>query len=144
MSPDRTDGGDLRLQLANRLPEIHRVAKAVDAFCRDKGLPAKDAHDFTLILDEVITNIISYALDKTRDHTITVDLALTDGRLVAEVTDPGIPFDPLQVPEPDLDADLEDRPIGGLGIHFLRTLMDEAHYRRDGSLNRLRFGRRTR
>ncbi len=63
---------------------------------------------------------------------------------MAEISDDGVAFDPLKVPPPDLTADLESRPIGGLGVHFVKTLMDEVAYRREGDRNvltmRKRFG----
>ena len=56
----------------------------------------------------------------------------------AEVVDDGRPFDPLSdAPEPDLDAEVEDRPIGGLGTHFVKTFMDEVAYEHDGGYNRI-------
>ena len=55
--------------------------------------------------------------------------------VVAVVSDDGIAFDPLEVPPPDLESSLEDRPVGGLGVHFMLTLMDEVTYRREGDRN---------
>jgi serine/threonine-protein kinase RsbW len=62
--------------------------------------------------------------------------------VMAEVFDDGIAFDPLKVPPPDLTADLGSRPIGGLGVHFVKTLMDEVAYRRDGNRNVLTMRKR--
>ena len=65
-------------------------------------------------------------------------MELADGRLFAELCDDAAPFDPLTQAQPAvLEGPLDERPIGGLGLHFVRTLMDEVSYRRDGALNRL-------
>ena len=69
-------------------------------------------------------------------------LSVGDGVVMAEISDDGRAFDPLQVPPPDLDADLELRPIGGLGVHFMKTLMDEVAYRREGGRNILTMRKR--
>ena len=64
-------------------------------------------------------------------------MAQKDGTLSMEIADNGIAFDPLQLPAPDLHAEIDDRPIGGLGIFLVRELMDSVTYRRDGDWNRL-------
>ena len=84
-----------------------------------------------------MTNVIAYAYDDKADHRITLRLSLRTGELAAEVEDDGRPFNPLDAPPPDLTQPLEDRPIGGLGVHFLRTLMDGVEYRREQGRNRL-------
>ena len=97
-----------------------------------------------LAFDELVTNCIKYAYDDTHDHTIVFVLAFDDHNLNIDVIDDGRPFDPLSAPEPDLSLQLEDRPVGGLGIHLLRKLADNIVYqRRDGS-NRLRITKRIR
>ena len=60
-----------------------------------------------------------------------------------EISDDGQPFNPLKdAPKPDLEAALEDRPIGGLGIHLVLTMMDEMHYRRENERNHLTLVKR--
>ncbi len=71
-----------------------------------------------------------------------VSLALDDGELALCLEDDGPAFDPLAAPMPDLDAPIEDRPIGGLGIHLLREMMDELEYTRLDSRNRLTLRKR--
>jgi len=68
---------------------------------------------------------------------IEVVLSLNAGELTIDFSDDGRPFDPLIAAPPDLDQPLADRPVGGLGLHILRSLVDHARYRRDGDRNRL-------
>ena len=69
-------------------------------------------------------------------------LSLEGDLIEAEVVDDAKAFDPLEAPDPDITADLEDRPIGGLGVFFVKTLMDEVRYRREDGRNHLYFCKR--
>lgn len=132
----------LDMRLASELPEIHRLAEAIEAFCETNGISAKVAHHFNLALDEILTNIISYAFEPNGLKEIDVTLEFDKGSLSGGVTDSGRPFDPLGIPAPDLGADLSDRPIGGLGVHFVKTLMDQVEYRRADDRNHLAFSKK--
>ncbi len=127
----------LEVRLHNRLSELERVGEAVESFGEAHRLPGKVVQALALCVDEVVTNVISYAYDDQADHQITLRLSLGTGELAAEVEDDGKPFNPLDAPPPDLTQSLEDRPIGGLGVHFLRTLMDGVEYRREQGKNLL-------
>src|SRR5690606_12668811 len=94
-------------------------------------------------LDELLTNTISYGFADGRLHEILVELAFEDGVLTVELRDDGIPFDPLDIPTPDLSDDLDGRGIGGLGMHFVREVMDEITYRRANGWNVLTLTKRT-
>jgi serine/threonine-protein kinase RsbW/sigma-B regulation protein RsbU (phosphoserine phosphatase) len=92
--------------------------------------------------DEVLNNIISYGYRDGAAHEIRLSMALEDGAVVAEVEDDGLPYDPLGAPVPALSGGISERPVGGLGIHFVRTLNDEVAYERRGNTNRLSFSKR--
>jgi len=87
-----------------------------------------------LSLDELLTNIISYGYNDNDSHLITVDLWLEgedDSKFVIiRLVDDGVKFNPLEKKEVDLDLPLEEKQIGGLGIHLVKKLMDELHYER--------------
>lgn len=136
-------GHSMKLRLSNRLDEIPRLAEAVDGFFQANGLPADLAFTFNLALDEVVTNVISYAYDDGAEHQIEVRLGVEpDGGISAAVIDDGVAYDPLSRPEPDTESPLEERPVGGLGVHLVRSLMDRIEYRREGGRNRLEFSKR--
>jgi serine/threonine-protein kinase RsbW len=90
-----------------------------------------------VVLDETVSNSIRHGAARE----IRVRLALDGGRLVLEVEDDGVAFDPRTAPAPDLDAPAEDRRPGGLGVPLCRALMERIEYERDGALNRLRLSR---
>jgi anti-sigma regulatory factor (Ser/Thr protein kinase) len=132
----------VEISLKNELPEIHRLADEVEAFFSAHAVPMKLVYNFNLALDEIITNIVSYGYEDGGEHRIIVRLAV-DGSLVeAEVIDDAKAFDPLSAKEPDILAELDDRPIGGLGMFFVKTLMDEVRYKREGDRNHLFLSKR--
>jgi serine/threonine-protein kinase RsbW len=130
------------IRIASRIEEIAVVASQVEAFGRDNGLPQSAVNDLNVALDEVINNVISYGYTDTADHTIEVALSYDGKDLTAVVTDDGMPFDPLQAPAPKLGAGLKTRRIGGLGIHFVRNLMDQCIYSRSNGRNELTLRKR--
>ncbi len=144
-------GEFLSLTVANDLADIPRVATEVEAFCLGHGISHRDLNRFNLALEEVLTNVISYGFPAGGRHDIEVRIAWrpydpNEGALRATVSDDGVPFDPLAAEPPDLGRPVEQRKVGGLGIHLLRALADAIDYRRDGGRNvltfRLRVGER--
>src|SRR5690606_17900085 len=104
-------------------------------FLRSNGVPERAIGHLALALDEAMTNTIAYAWPEGGDHELRLDMDVAGGTVVAVVSDDGIAFDPLEVPPPDLESSLEDRPVGGLGVHFMKTLMDAVAYRREADRN---------
>jgi phosphoserine phosphatase RsbU/P len=132
----------LELTLANRLSEVERLISALEQFGQVHRMADSDVQAVTLALDEVITNTISYGYDDEGAHEIRVRLTLANGGLSAEVEDDGKPFNPLTAPQPDLTGPVEARPVGGLGVHLVRSVMNHVDYRRESGKNRLLMSRR--
>lgn len=121
--------------IPSRLEEIGRLADLVDAALADRP---ELAFSGNLCLEELITNTIVHGLGGAPDHFIEVRLSCDDTWLTLSVRDDAPPFDPfVEAPAPDLDADLDARPIGGLGVHLIRSLMDEVSTTHDGNGNRV-------
>ncbi|MBM4122674.1 MAG: DUF3365 domain-containing protein [Nitrospira sp.] len=129
--------GALRLVLRNRLSELSRLGEAIEQFAERHGLPQQVVYAVNLALEELVTNIISYGYADAAEHHIVLWLSFRNGQLRAEIEDDGRPFNPLEAPKPDLSQPLDERPIGGLGIHLLTTMMDGVEYRRQEGKNRL-------
>ena len=136
-----TAGNSLELAVRNDQREVDRVTEAVERFLAGHGAADPVIFKVKLCLDELLTNIISYGFVNAGEHTIRLRLVVTDGALDIELEDDARPFNPLDAPPPDLDADVETREVGGLGIHFVRETMDRVAYRRDGDRNRLTMRR---
>jgi serine/threonine-protein kinase RsbW len=133
---------ELVLSLKNDPAETERLTARVTEFGARHALPDRIVSHVNLALDEAITNIVFYAYDDADDHEIGVRISLAQGMLTAELVDDGRAFDPLQVVAPDLAAPLEERAVGGLGVHLMRHLVDDIQYRRDGGRNHLIFTKR--
>ncbi|KHK02749.1 ATP-binding protein [Desulfovibrio sp. TomC] len=125
------------LRITNRLLELDRVADAVEAFGEAHGLPAKLRYQIRLVLDELLTNTISYGYPDDGEHAISVTMSQDGQRLRFLLEDDARPFDPLTAKAPDIAAAADDRAIGGLGIHLVRAIMDRVAYEHVGGLNRL-------
>jgi len=130
---------ELIITLKNLNAEIDRVNELVGKFAEKNGISDKATFDLHLILEEFLTNIIKYGYGDKAEHTITVKIALTDGAISASIEDDGIPFNPLDAPEPDVHESLETRRIGGLGIFLVRKLTDVIAYERKDDKNIISF-----
>jgi len=127
----------LAISIANRAGELARVADLLDRFGAEHGLDSEVVADMQIALDEVLTNIGKYAHADNAAQQIDICLTVRENVLEAVIEDGGAPFDPLQVASPDLGAPLQQRRVGGIGIHFVRNLLDEVSYERTGDRNRL-------
>ena len=100
---------------------VTRAAEAAD-------LDARAVYAVQVAVDEACSNIIEHAYGGEGHGDVECTCRIHDDGLTVVLRDHGQPFDPTGVPEPDLQADLEDRSLGGLGLYFVRKLMDEVHF----------------
>ena len=118
------------------------VTRAFDAFSASQGIAAPSAQAVLVALDEVLSNTVRSGFSEDRSGHIDVRFEIEGGILDILVVDDGRAFDPLSRAEPDTKATLETRPVGGLGIHLVRQLMDSVEYERRDGENRLRLRKR--
>jgi anti-sigma regulatory factor (Ser/Thr protein kinase) len=135
--------GQLELTLPNQKSEVVRLQDQLEAFARRHGLGARVLHEAQLALEEHLTNIISYGYDDKLEHQIKVRVQLSPSELRIEVEDDGRAFNPLEQPMPDMSKPIEERSIGGLGIHMMRESLDKIEYRRADGKNILGMIKRT-
>ena len=128
----------LEIDVAGNPSAIAAAKDAVEARCARRGLPRHIAPRLSLALDELLANILSHGGGELKAvPDIRLRLWLENGQLVTALSDSGPPFNPLDAPPPALDLDLDDKPIGGLGIHLVRQLIDDIQYRREDGYNRV-------
>lgn len=129
-------------RLRNDLAELRRLGGWLEEFSTQAGFPPafRSALDHALV--EWVTNVISYAYADAGEHWITIRLEGEAGRARMEVADDGREFNPLERPPVDTSLPLEARPIGGLGIHMIRQMMDAVEYRRENGRNILTMTKR--
>jgi phosphoserine phosphatase RsbU/P len=135
----------IRWPLERRLEQIFRVGQSprdlpgvldgVEQFCHARGLARETALEVRLVSEEVLTNFVKYADGVREQRVVELRLAVSSEAVRMEFRDAGPPFNPLDVPPPDLKSRLDERVIGGLGVHLVKSLVDDATYSRDGNAN---------
>ena len=117
--------------------ELVNIVTFVEEIGNREDWPYELVFRVNLVLEELGLNIIDYSHDEGI-HEFDICLTSEEDAITIEVVDDGKPFDPLNdAPQPDLASDLEDRRVGGLGLHLVRTTMDDMSYRRDQGKNHL-------
>ena len=132
--PD-TDGATLCLTLVNDLRQVSLLSGFVDRIRKENDLAPALAARIHLALEEAVCNVIMYAYPEGTAGTLDLDAVREGNRLQFTLSDRGKAFDPTAVPEADLTTRVEDRPIGGLGIHLVRSIMDSIRYKRLDGMN---------
>ena len=127
--------GSISIRIAADVREIERLNRLVRQFGELHDVPSRTLYAVNLALDELVTNVVLYGYENAEGQEVRIQISVAGSELEASVADNGRQFDPLQVNPPDLNAPLEDRQLGGLGIHLVRSLMDKVTYRREGEQN---------
>ena len=125
------------LHVVNTVEAIPPASEAAEAWLAERQVAPNVVFLVILAIEELVTNCIKYGYDDADAHTIDIELSVDASKLTMVVADDGHPFDPLAATPPDLSLAIEDRPIGGLGIHMLRELTDEMTYERRDGANRV-------
>lgn len=128
---------ELQLELSNDLGELARVNELASPFLERHGISGKSLYVTLLALEETLSNVIRHGYVDVGRHQISVRLRIADGRVELLVDDDGREFDPLSAPKVDLEAPLDQRQAGGLGIHLLRSLASDVRYQRTNGRNHL-------
>lgn len=128
---------DLHFTLRNQRSEIARMFTLLEGFCQSHGISEDDMFNVRLVLDEAVINVIVHGYEDTREHQINVALALDGSRLAIHIDDDGVAYNPLDAPPPRFDLPIEQRRIGGLGVHIMKTLAKSVEYSRDNERNNL-------
>ena len=128
---------ELHLKVETKQDELDRVSTAIEDFGLQADWPMDLVFKVNLALEEVVINVMNYGHDDGL-HEIEISLFSDENALTIEIVDDGRPFDPLHdAPRPNVTGELEDRNIGGLGIHLVRKIMDDVRYRREQGKNHL-------
>lgn len=135
--PKETAEGTLSVLLRNDLSELQRLNQIVAQFVERHRLASELVFRVTLVLEEIITNVILYGYEDGLEQEISVRLSWKAPYMKLEVEDDGRPFNPLEAPPPDKRKPLAERQVGGLGIHLVREMMDEVEYWRENDKNLL-------
>ncbi len=124
----------VELAFEAELENLEQVQSQVERFSETQQLSAKASYALSLCLEELLTNVVMHGQSIDQDGTrICLTLTQVENEVRITIEDNGQPYDPTATPEPDVDALLDDRPIGGLGVHLVRELAHRFDYcHRDG------------
>ena len=131
------------IRISNQLAEVGKVVDMVSAFCGRHALSERVRHDMSVAVDEIVSNIIRHSYQDGASHGITVRLRLDPGELHAEIVDDGAAFDPVAHDAPKPTGSVTESVLGGLGLHLVKSLMDNVSYFRFGNSNHLTLIKRT-
>ena len=135
----------IRLIVPGEHARVEDLNTSLEAVLARHGIDAGVRGDVRLIVEELASNAIEYGGKDGVDvgqHELSVNIGITGDLLSLQFRDQGAPFDPLSTPAPDLDADILDRPIGGLGLYLIRQIAESMHYERIDDCNLLRVSLR--
>jgi anti-sigma regulatory factor (Ser/Thr protein kinase) len=127
-----------KLVIENSKQELEQVQSFIGALALEWSIKPEITFSLNLILEEYISNLVNYGYHDKNDHEISIEISREEARLKLVVIDDAGPFNILETPEnEDLDKPVEERKIGGLGIHFIRSLADHLEYKSDNGRNKL-------
>jgi len=107
----------------------------VRKIAQDAGFESFAVYSIEMAVDEACSNIIEHAYEGEGKGNIRCTCAVTEEALKVTIRDRGKPFDPSQIPPPNLSKNIDDRQAHGLGLHFIRKWMDEVQFRSRGAEN---------
>ena len=120
------------------------LAETIEQFAASHSIEGEIPFRLNLVLDELVTNSVNYALPELAEPLLRVRLTRTPHGVTAQLEDNGAAFDPFQdAPKPDTSQGLDERPIGGLGVFFVTQFADSASYEREGDVNRITLRMKT-
>jgi anti-sigma regulatory factor (Ser/Thr protein kinase) len=125
------------LVIENRFSELGRVEAWLAGLVDRWEIPPETAFAVDLVINEAVTNVISYAFPDAGTHPVILSLTDTPEEVVVEILDGGVPFDPFAAPEMAMSRDLDTAEIGGRGIRLIKSFADRHNYRRVADGNRL-------
>ena len=123
------------IKVPARLDNLYQLLEFVASCAKQQGAGEERVREIDLVMEELLVNIFNYAYPEGAGE-VEIACRIDDaGMLLVEIADGGVPFDILSKGDPDREADIEERPIGGLGIFFVRQLVQDIQYRREGGRN---------
>ena len=132
-NPSPSSGSERHLVLHNQIKEIPQLADFMRTIAAETGMDKSLAMSLNLALEEAVSNVVLYAYPDGSNGLVDIEAILWKDHIDFIISDNGVPFDPTAVGTPDLTLDVKERPIGGLGIYLVKSIMDSVAYsRREG------------
>lgn len=127
-----------KLIISNKIDQLEGLQQFLEQLGAEWQLDPGIVFEMNLVLEEYISNLICYGYSDKDDHEISIGISNEKERLLIVVIDDGTTFNILKVPDNiDIEKPLEDRRIGGLGIHLIKSLTESLDYKSEGGRNTL-------
>jgi sigma-B regulation protein RsbU (phosphoserine phosphatase) len=133
--PDAGRGKCLDTLITNDLGKMPGFMDAFEVFAEQAGLSLTVQSQVSMVFDELLNNTISYGYQDDDEHTIDIKVDVYPSYLSVVIRDDGVPFNPFSLEDPDTTLSIEEREIGGLGVHLVRNVMDDVSYERKVNQN---------
>jgi anti-sigma regulatory factor (Ser/Thr protein kinase) len=129
----------LRCTYPGDLTQLQPLANRIDVALAPYGLPESVTFGVQMAFDEIFSNAVKYAGNESCSAQFAVAIFLSANSVILEMEYDGVAFNVLEVPPPVLDLPLQQRPVGGLGLHLVRQWVDEVEYQHENGRNTLRL-----
>jgi anti-sigma regulatory factor (Ser/Thr protein kinase) len=129
-------------EIRNSLDELEPLVRGISDWCQQRSFSQETIYEVSLIVDEVVSNIIRHGFKDGGEHRIQISVWTEGDDMAMAVRDEGVAFDPLLMPAPDLTRPMDERKPGGLGIFMVKQLTQEILYRREDGRNVLLLKKR--
>jgi PAS domain S-box-containing protein len=116
--------------IKNTIKDIQIAIQSFESFAEQVKLPMAISMKINIVFDELLANIVNYAFKDSNEHQIEIEFKISNNKLIIIISDDGIPFNPFQKDAPNTTLSIDEREIGGLGIHIVKNLVDEYDYQR--------------
>ncbi len=117
------------ITLPNDIETIPQLNAFIDGVCEKFGIDLALSMSLNLAIEEAVVNVMEYAYPDGKKGKVDIEAFISGDNLKIVISDSGVPFDPTQNEEIDTTLSVEERPIGGLGIHLVREIMDSISYK---------------
>lgn len=134
MQGPEPDTASMRHEMPPAVEAVPALLDRLEAFAEANDVPPRTAQRLVLLAEELAANVAMHAAGAAR---LVIEVRREGPSIHLLVEDDGPAFDPLSAAVPNLEAGVEERDVGGLGVHFLRTLARSVSYERHGGLNRV-------
>ena len=127
------------LDITSDMANLERVADFIADVAKKSNLTQRQSDDVQMAVDEAVTNVMEHAYEGQSDGMIMIKCRVDRKEFFVEIRDTGKPFDDKKVKKPDTKSPLSERSIGGLGVFFMKKLMDKVEFTHDqaGNITRM-------
>lgn len=134
---EEVEDGMRKLTVGANLSNLDRVLEFIKQIVKDMKAPEETVNSVCFAVDEMFTNIASYAYPDRRGEAVIIGDMTNEDKIVIHIEDEGIPYNPLEKENPDVELPVESREIGGLGIYLVKNMVDEMKYCYEEGRNKL-------